>query len=582
MVPVHALLVVVAALLTWRLWGALCGALAGLLLALEPFLVAHGRILRTDALLAELMLVAVLAALAFWSRRAGGWALAVCTAATALALLTKTPALALLGAIPAAALAGVLQRAGRSSPDTGAMNRAPTFGSSVGARFIAPVQSIANRPSPLATHRSQLVARLSYLVVWLLGSAALVVALWPAMWARPLRALERMAVYTQEKGGSPMDAGGFFLGAPVPDPGPLYYAVALPLRLGPLVLIGLALWLLLRAPRLRKGVGLVLLIGLGLGVVLALLPKKADRYILPVIPFLAVVAAVGIVALAERWRRLSPAGALGLVAVVETTLLVMAWPYPLAAYDPLLGGGPTAVRWISVGWGEGLDQLAPVLNERPDAAYLTVSTPYPEVLQAQIVGRAVDLDAYDIADYAVRYIAASQRHLTTPALDAVLAGREPLRRVEIDGIPYAELYELDHPSFAGDVQVRQLEVSPSVTPRRGLVTVRMSLGPASAEGRTGGRFLGLTPFVTPIDVDVALVSAANPADVQATVTRSLLADGTLSEVKVRAPNGLGRYVVAIGIRDSASSAQFVVTSWPVGAPRVPDRLVFPSLSVRVQ
>ena len=122
------------------------------------------------------------------------------------------------------------------------------------------------------------------------------------MWARPLRALERMAVYTQEKGGSPMDAGSFFLGTPIADPGPLYYAVALPLRLSPLILLGLLLWLLLRAPRARHGVGLVLLVGLGLAAVLALLPKKADRYILPAIPFLAVVAAVGIGAAAERWR----------------------------------------------------------------------------------------------------------------------------------------------------------------------------------------------------------------------------------------------------------------------------------------
>src|SRR3954452_25165956 len=75
MAPVHALLIVVAALLAWRLWGATAGLLTGLLLAFEPFMVAHGRILRTDALLSELLLVAVLSALAYWSRRAGLWAL---------------------------------------------------------------------------------------------------------------------------------------------------------------------------------------------------------------------------------------------------------------------------------------------------------------------------------------------------------------------------------------------------------------------------------------------------------------------------------------------------------------------------
>jgi hypothetical protein len=545
MAPVHAELVVVTALLAWRLWGPAVGLLAGLVLALEPFLVAHGRILRTDALLAELLLVAVLAALAFWSGRAGAWSLALCTAATGLALLTKTPAVALLGAVPAAALAGTAGRAGRRL-------------------------SFAPHSSPLAT-----------LAVWLVGSAVVVVALWPAMWIRPLRALERMAIYTQEKGGSPMDAGSYFLGSPIVDPGPLYYAVALPLRLSPIVLGGLLLWVLLRAPGARRGVGLVLLVGLGLAAVLAILPKKADRYILPAIPFLAVVAAAGIAALAERWRRPGVSAAVGLVAAVEIGLLATAWPYPLAAYDPLLGGGPAATAWISVGWGEGLDQVAPVLDARPDGRELTVSTPYPEVLQAQIAGRAVDIDEYDAADYAVQYVAASQRHLTPPALAAALAGREPIGRVEIAGISYAELYELDRPSFAGGLRVRRLDVSPSVTARRGWVTVRLALGPTGTEDRQPSD-PHAAPFTAPLDVEAALLNVANPSDVAATATRSLVPDGSAAELKLRAPTGLGRYVLGLRVTDPASGAPLAVTSWPIGAPRQPDQLVFPSLSVRVQ
>ena len=57
------------------------------------------------------------------------------------------------------------------------------------------------------------------------------------------------------------------------------------------------------------------------------------------------------------------------------------------------------------------------MNGLPGANRLTVSSPYPEVLAAQFVGQAVDLDAYDLADYAVTYVAASQRHLTDPNLD---------------------------------------------------------------------------------------------------------------------------------------------------------------------
>jgi 4-amino-4-deoxy-L-arabinose transferase-like glycosyltransferase len=589
--PIHALLIVVAALLAWRLWGWTVGLLSGLLLALEPFLVAHGRILRTDALLSELMLVAILSALAFWARRAGWWALALCTASTGLALLTKTPALALLGAVPLVAVAS-----SRQSPTPSPSH--PRAGEEQRAGRVRRRPPWIKSPKSPEVLRSGAYARglggrrRVGLLIWLLGSALLVVALWPAMWVRPLRALERMVVYTQEKGGSPMDAGGFFLGAPVPDPGPLYYALVLPLRVGPLVLIGLAIWLLLRAPRARQGAGLVLLIGLGLAAVLALLPKKADRYILPAIPFLVVVAAIGIAALAERWRRpgpavavglvgaVGPAVAVGLVGAVELALLFSIWPYPLAAYNPLLGGAPTAARWISVGWGEGLDQLAPVLNARPDAATLTVSTPYPEVLQGQIVGRAVDVDEYDSADYVIRYIAASQRHLGGGPLDAALDGREPLQQVEVAGVPYADLYELDHPTFGGDIQVRQLDLSPSVTPRRGWVTVRLALGPPGGEGSaTAG---GLTATGAPLDVEVALLNAANPDDAEAAIVRPIVPDGAVSEVKLRAPNGLGRYVLGLRVRDAATGAQVPVTSWPVGAPRLPERLVYPSLDVRVQ
>ncbi len=291
LVPVHALLIVVVALLVWRLWGSTAGLLSGVLLALEPFLVAHGRILRTDALLSELLPVAMLAALVFWSNRGGWWPLALSSLATGLALLTKTPALALLGAVPVAAFVGWKESGVRDQFDV----RRSTFD------VVRPLRRLIQRPT------SNVQFRTAYgLLVWAIGSAAVVVAFWPAMWARPLRAIERMAVYSEEKGGSPMDAGGFFLGDPISDPGPLYYLAVLALRLSPVVLIGLVVWLLLRAPGGRRGVGLMLLMGVGLAVIFSLLPKKSDRYILPAIPFLVIVAAVGLASLAERWRRSRP------------------------------------------------------------------------------------------------------------------------------------------------------------------------------------------------------------------------------------------------------------------------------------
>jgi hypothetical protein len=375
-----------------------------------------------------------------------------------------------------------------------------------------------------------------------------------------------MIVYTQEKAGSPMEAGGFFLGSPIPDPGPLYYLVALPLRLSPFVLVGLVLWPFVRGSVPRRGVALVLLIGLALAVVLAVLPKKADRYILPVVPFLAIVAAVALAALAERWRRPGRLAVLGGALAGSAALLWTVWPYPLAFYNPLVGGGPLAARLISVGWGEGLDQVAHTLNGLPGAPSFTVVTAYPEVLQAQFAGDVVDLDAYDLADYAVSYVAASQRQLADPTLEAALAGRQPLRRVEIAGIPYAELYAIERPAFEGGLRLSQIEVSPSLTTRGANVTVELAWDGPSSDN---------------LEAELSLVDTGD-AIPSATILAPVVADGQSRSWTIKAPNRRDKYVLAVRVHDLRDGRSLPVSLWPLGPWHDPDRIIFRSAWVRVQ
>ena len=72
--------------------------------------------------------------------------------------------------------------------------------------------------------------------------------LWPALRVDPVGTLLKMAQFTERVGGGEHD--NFFAGAVTDDPGPLFYPLALLLRLAPVTLVGVVLVAVLwRAPR---------------------------------------------------------------------------------------------------------------------------------------------------------------------------------------------------------------------------------------------------------------------------------------------------------------------------------------------
>ena len=172
------------------------------------------------------------------------------------------------------------------------------------------------------------------------------VGFWPALWLAPAEMLGRVVAFLRETGGQPHEGGSFFWFQRMADPGPLFYPVALAYRLGLGMCLGLVLclaaWRRLNPAAL---VGLVLLFALGFGLMMTIGPKKFDRYLLPVVPMVAILAALGAWK-AGAWL----AGRLGSSAIVGSTLaavLVVAlqaqnifsvYPYYLAYYNPLLGG----------------------------------------------------------------------------------------------------------------------------------------------------------------------------------------------------------------------------------------------------
>jgi hypothetical protein len=466
-----ALCLALAYPLARRLFGASVALLAALFWSGDAFLLAHSLILHVDALMTFFILLALLALLVAFRLDEGGWRgregaahhesqtpmvrwgmLAASGVAGGLALLTKSPALILLPLVVLIALVGAARKA-----DT------PR------AIFRLPLRRLVVVPLLLAP------------LVWGTIAALTWVALWPAAWVAPLDAASSVVNEVLKNGSESHGWGNFFMGRALPDPGLLFYPVAIVLRLTPWTMVGLFVAALLalrslvatvatrRLPPPRTSspaLAVVLLFVLLLVVAMSLLPKKFDRYMLPAFPALDLVAAIGIMGVIDGvqhwWKNhqiplaikqvtgiVSPTAWLLMGAGVVLNLFTL-HPYYLAAYNPLLGGGSAASHAILVGWGEGLEQAGSYISQQAEGCTHDVISWYPWVLFPYLCSYSSGLDNLTMAsqaNYVVLYINQFQRKLEPEAL-AVLRHRGALvHTVRIHGIDYAHVYQLRLPDL---------------------------------------------------------------------------------------------------------------------------------------
>ena len=433
-VVVNSLSVGIGYLLLRQWLSAPIALLSALLWAGEPFLIAHSRLLHLDGLLTSMMTLTILTLLValdaprrqtwVWLTLAGIWA--------GFALLTKGPALLLLPTV------GLLLVLFGQPPRP---QLVPSQWWQVGWQRI--MWSIP--------------PYLLWLGVALLGC----IALWPVMWVDPQAGVARVLAEVTGNGGIPHENGNYFWGQPVADPGGLFYLVVILWRSSAALLLGV----LLVPLALRHSTGatrrnlLALLLYVGIfTLALSLLPKKFDRYLLPIFPTLAILAALG---LHTGWARLSawlahlkPATAHVLPALLTPLValylgLTALWyqPYYLAFFNPLLGGSATGQYVLLVGWGEGMPEIGAWLQQRPDVAQSPVLTADPRTLEAFVPGRVTYLNNAGIAQpasYAVRYIRNTQRQEAWHA-QQVVSQAPPLFTFEKYGIPYATVHQPPRP-----------------------------------------------------------------------------------------------------------------------------------------
>jgi 4-amino-4-deoxy-L-arabinose transferase-like glycosyltransferase len=425
-VPLFTWLCIVVIYILARLsWGPRVAVLSLILIAVDPFYLALSRVLHIDAVLTSLMTISVLALLAALrhsgSRMWHSVLLVSSGVAGGLAILQKSPAV-----------------------------------------FLVPWTALLLVAHAWSKELNRLAIRqvLSGMVLWSFVVIVVYVVAWPAMWSDPVRTivlvLEKAIGYAEEG----HQAGNYFLGQPVQDPGWGYYPVAVAFRLSPVVLIGIIaslVWLLVQGRESvehRFGVAPLLLYSGLFGALMTLGAKKFDRYLLPVFPALGIAAAVGLLSLVETVRtrlRVMPHHPLTLysascllVLVVQVFLALPHYPHYLTYYNPLLGGLRRAKDALVVGWGEGYEQAAAYLNGKGNARELQAAVPTFIAFAPLFSGETRPISDYSVSqtDYVVFYLAQVQRQHDKALMERYYSN--PQVRAEhtvvLHGVEYAWVY----------------------------------------------------------------------------------------------------------------------------------------------
>jgi hypothetical protein len=280
------------------------------------------------------------------------------------------------------------------------------------------------------------------------------------MWVAPGKTLSAVIKNAQMQMETPHPWPIFFAGRAVDgDPGPLYYLASLAWKMTLISLpAGCAAILFLLWPRQdgagerRRPLRYVLIYAGGFLLMMTLGDKKWARYILPVFAALDVVAAWGLVRIADaigsigspRKRPWIPATLVTVALVAQSVMVLRHHPYYGTHHNLLLGGSRAAQHVLHMGdQGEGLDLAACFLNNRPSAERITVGAQHAatDMLHGNFAGHVEHLDEPDV-DYWVFFISGMQRQSKAywGELWDTCQQMDPVWSYSFDGVPYVWIY----------------------------------------------------------------------------------------------------------------------------------------------
>ncbi len=435
------LAIVIAFLYVRRIIGFLPALLGFLFIAFDPFHLALSRLLHLDGLMSTLLFLSLVSFFGYQKdRRLVD--LLISGASAGLCWLTKSPGFILGVAVGLIALTILWQR---------------------------------RREEKEAWSFQYVWSYLWPVIAWGVIGGLVYVALWPAMWVDPIGTISNVLLQAEgyaEKG----HAAAIFFDGDVIVSGDLglKYAYFYPLnflwRTTPVVLAGLllALWgFIFRKEPFKDSLARLMVSGMVIFIfiftlVMSLGLKKFDRYILPVFMPLDLIAGMGWAFLAyllleKAKTSLARWGVYLMLAVVvgvQVYLALSTFPYYFSYYNPLMGGARKAPQVMQIGWGEGIDQAARYLNDKPNADKLNVYAWYSRGSFSYLFNgntyyigpdfgeRSEDMERFKAADYVVIYIHQWQRDIPPLLLD-YLRDKTPEKSFWIDGIEYARVYKIN-------------------------------------------------------------------------------------------------------------------------------------------
>ncbi|MFN8456214.1 MAG: glycosyltransferase family 39 protein [Anaerolineae bacterium] len=324
-------------------------------------------------------------------------------------------------------------------------------------------------------------------VIWLAVAAGSFVLLWPALWVKPGQTLSEVFgwIIASTEGEDVGETASTGWAGAVPDLGLLFYPVNWLLKSTLLSWLGLAgligWWRETRHQPQRWVIVWLAMFALLFTLFLALGDKRDGRYLLPIYPAMALLAAAGLM-----WIYDFAVRAFGGFTIYHLpftiyrqpsnlptfqpsnppitnlpffifTLLLLAfslpwYPYYHSYYNPLIGGSWLAPRLIKVGWGEGMEQVAAYLNGQDNASSLVVATSYANTFLPFFKGTAVKHHQLAPSDYVLMYVRQMQNGYPFPEYGEYYRPRPPLFSVREDGLDYAWLYPGPHINIVRNVE----------------------------------------------------------------------------------------------------------------------------------